>query len=268
MNVKRHLSIVSVAALGVVLMFASPALAQHRGGGGSRGGGHSVTFGSGPVRSAGSSVVFGSSQRVVAAAPAVSAPRAMVSAQAVAAARARGPIANGYRQGFTPYYSFRPRFAVGIGLFVGYPVAYPCGYGYYPGGYADYGYPYGYPCGGYPYDPYYGYSAPYNSYNSYGSGYSSPVTDPGYVSAAPAAPTTAASVGGVSLDLNPPAAAVFLDGVYVGVASDFSPTQPPLTIAAGKHRLELRAQGYASLAFDLTVVAGQVTPFQGAMQIK
>jgi hypothetical protein len=72
----------------------------------------------------------------------------------------------------------------------------------------------------------------------------------------------------VSLDINPTSAAVFIDGVYVGTVADFSPTEAPLSMAAGKHRLEVRAQGYTSLSVDVTIESGKVTPFQGTMQIR
>src|SRR5207248_5678007 len=53
-----------------------------------------------------------------------------------------------------PYYSFRPRFSVGFGIWAGYPVSYPYYYGD-PYGYAYPSAPYAY---GYPPSPY-GYPA-------------------------------------------------------------------------------------------------------------
>ena len=63
------------------------------------------------------------------------------------------PTAHFYR----PYYAFRPRVSLGLGLWVGYPVVYPYYYG------SPYGYPYPAPnpyAYGYP-APAYGYPAPY-----------------------------------------------------------------------------------------------------------
>jgi hypothetical protein len=257
MNLRRHLSIVAFSIAIVVLFSISPAQAQHRGGGGasSRSGSTRQAGPSrqvSPSRQAAPSHVSGSQQRFIAS------PRIVASPQAVAVPRPsgpRGPFELGRRPFSRPYYSFRPRFPVGLGLFVGYPIAFPYSYAY--------GYPYSY---GYP-DPYYSpyYPSPYLSQTPYTS-YAPAAPEQNYVNAAPGAATTA--VGGVSLDIKPSTAAVFLDGVYVGIVEDFSPTQPPLRLPSGKHRLEVRAQGYASLAFDVTVVAGQVTPFQGTMQIK
>jgi hypothetical protein len=123
------------------------------------------------------------------------------------------------------YYSFRRHFSIGIGLFLGYPVAFPSWYSY-PS--ASYGYSYGAP-----------------GYISAGSGYG--------------------AYGGVSLEIDPSNAEVFVDGNYAGVVAEFSPTEQPLTLSEGRHRLELRAQGFLSQTFDITVMAGQVLPLQGSM---
>ena len=40
----------------------------------------------------------------------------------------------------------------------------------------------------------------------------------------------------------------------------------PLTIAPGAHRIEIRAAGYQTMAFDVEIVAGQVIPYRGDMQ--
>jgi hypothetical protein len=150
-----------------------------------------------------------------------------------------------------PYYAFRPRFALGLGLFVGYPVAFPYGYGY--GGYYYDPYVYGY-APGYGYGYGYGYGAGYG----YGSGYDSPYSSYG---------SSYARSGGLSFDITPSDAALFIDGKYVGTVADFSPTEAPLTLTAGRHRVDVRAQGYQTMSFDITVIAGQVIPYQGTMTV-
>ena len=81
-------------------------------------------------------------------------------------------------------------------------------------------------------------------------------------------PTVAPGVayGGVSFGINPADADVYVDGEYIGNARDFSGTAQPLTLSAGLHRIELQAPGYDPLVFDVNVVPGLVTPYQGGMQ--
>src|SRR5439155_18494921 len=65
---------------------------------------------------------------------------------------------------------------------------------------------------------------------------------------------TGVPYGGISFGgLTPYDASVFVDGAYVGVASTFDGTRQPLTLAAGPHRIELQAPGYAPIAFDVDV---------------
>jgi len=40
----------------------------------------------------------------------------------------------------------------------------------------------------------------------------------------------------------------------------------PLGLPAGRHRIEIRATGYQTMSIDADIVAGQVIPYQGAMQ--
>jgi hypothetical protein len=191
----------------------------------------------------------------------------------------RGVIV-GSRGFYRPYYSFRPRLSLGFGLWVGYPVAYPYYYGYPDYGYG-YPYPYGYPDPyGYPASSYPGYGgyppAPNGAYppTSYG-GYP-PASNGGYPpssSSYPAQPQTSvgaqpgqASGGGVSFEITPGTAEVYVDGAYVGTASTFGPSSQPLSLTPGRHRVEVRAPGYETMSFDADAIPGQVIPYQGAMQ--
>jgi hypothetical protein len=75
-----------------------------------------------------------------------------------------------------------------------------------------------------------------------------------------------ANAGGLSFEITPSHAQVYVDGTYVGLASNFGPQSLPLTLKAGTHHVELRAARYQTLAFDADVVAGQVMPYQGTLQ--
>jgi hypothetical protein len=163
-----------------------------------------------------------------------------------------------------PYYSFRPRVSLGFGLWMGYPVAYP----YY------YDNPYGYATAYPPVDPYAYEAAP--SYG--GSGYP-PAYDPsgqgdpqGYPpqQSAPSVGVQRGggqtAAGGISFEITPESAAVFVDGTYMGTAGEFGPSAEPLGLNVGRHHVEVRAAGYRTVTFDADVQAGQVLPYQGTLQ--
>jgi hypothetical protein len=76
----------------------------------------------------------------------------------------------------------------------------------------------------------------------------------------------AAAYGGVSFDISPGDAGIWLDGEYVGAVSDFSPYAAPLTLVPGPHRIEVQADGYRPMAWDVNIVPGDVIPVRGAMQ--
>jgi len=136
---------------------------------------------------------------------------------------------------YRPYYTFHPRFSMGYGLWAGYPVFYP----YY---YSSYAYSTPYP-ESYPVP----YPAPSNAY-------------PGPGSIAPTA------TGGLSFEITPSDATVYIDGQFVGAVEQFTPNDQPLPMAPGRHRVEVRAPGYQTIVFDVDIMAGQVIPYRGEMQ--
>jgi hypothetical protein len=70
----------------------------------------------------------------------------------------------------------------------------------------------------------------------------------------------------VSFELTPDTAEVYVDGQYMGTVSTFSPTARPLTLDAGRHHVQIRAQGYQTMEFDADITTGQVIPYRGTMQ--
>jgi hypothetical protein len=169
---------------------------------------------------------------------------------------------------YRPYYTFRPRVHVGFGLWVGYPVVYSAPY--YVPVYAPYAYPYPpapYPPAPYPYPP-----AAYPPYPqtippSQPPAYPPPGAPPTGYRSPSAAGTVAvqAKMGGLSFQITPQSAEVFIDGGLVGTVGQFTPESQPLGVPAGRHRVEIRSQGFRTIVFDADIVAGQVLPYQGTM---
>ena len=172
-----------------------------------------------------------------------------------------------------PFFAFRPRFNLGYGLWVGFPVAYPM--------YYSYAFP-----SPYPFETTYLYPDPSSTYGdqspSYGSATPYPSqAAPSYPAATyppPGSPAQAYPAnesiklqrgqesGGVSFEITPNTAMVYVDGTNVGTVAEFSPTSMPLTLTPGRHHIELRAAGYQTMAFDTEIVVRQVIPYRGEMQ--
>lgn len=103
-----------------------------------------------------------------------------------------------------------------------------------------------------------GYSVPYTwAYPAYAPAWS--YGYPGAYNVVPG-PTT---YGGLSFDVTPNDATVYVDGNYVGPTAQFDGSQQPLSLVAGSHRIELRAQGCEPLVFNVDVQPGQVIPYRG-----
>ena len=149
---------------------------------------------------------------------------------------------------------FRPRSHIGFGMVVGYPVIYPYAYPYDPFS----------PTPGYP--PYSA-APPPNTYSNVDSlpAASSVVTA---ASSLPAAISCEASApcGGVSFDIAPSTAQVYVDGVFAGLVEDFDGASEPLLLAPGTHYVEIRLAGFRTATFDVTITPGEVTPYQGTLE--
>jgi hypothetical protein len=144
---------------------------------------------------------------------------------------------------FSPYYAFRPRVSVGFGLSIGYPV--PYGYSYY-----------------YPYPPTY-YQAPAGLDRQYPPESQKSV---GVQPGPPQAPAGLDPIGGLSFEITPSDARVFVDGHDVGSVGQFTPTSQALGLPVGRHHIEIVANGYRTMSSDVDVRAGEVIPFQGEME--
>jgi hypothetical protein len=128
------------------------------------------------------------------------------------------------------------------------PYGYGYGLGYFSydpflfGGYGYSGYGYGgYGSGGYGYDPYQG-----------GSGYGNAQ---GY-----------REVGSVRLKVKPSNAQVSVDGHYVGLIDDFDGAFQRLAIEVGAHHIEVRADGYQPVTFEVMIAPGETVTYKGELK--
>jgi hypothetical protein len=95
---------------------------------------------------------------------------------------------------------------------------------------------------------------------------------PGYYAQATAAspqagPMRAFAKGGLRLETEPGTAQIYVDGYYTGVVEDYGLRGRILELAAGSHHIELRAPGYAVLAFDVNIIPNQTSRFRGDLQL-
>ena len=142
----------------------------------------------------------------------------------------------GYGYGFGYYYNCGYGYGYCNPGFYGYPYYSPYGFGY--------GIPYGYfdPYAGDPYD----YGAGYGSYSSrvYGG----------------------QDQGTLKLKVKPRNAKVYVDGFYVGLVDEFDGAFQKLTLNGGRHKIELRADGYETAEFDVLITPEQTVTFAGDMK--
>lgn len=133
------------------------------------------------------------------------------------------------------------------------------GYGGY--GYSGYGYGYGY----YPYsfgmgyglysglgwNPYYG--DPFDPYYSGYGGYSSGIYN-------------TREQGNLKLKVKPRAAKVYVDGYFVGLVDEFDGAFQKLALNSGRHKVEVRAEGFETAEFDVLITPEQTVTFQGELK--
>jgi hypothetical protein len=142
------------------------------------------------------------------------------------------------------------------------------GYPYYGSWYPGYGYfgsMYGYP---WYYDPYswwaglgplYGwgmYALPMSAYSSMWSDYYAG-SSPSYIE-----PIT----GSIKLKVKPRDAEVYVDDTYYGKVDHYDGAFQHLDLKAGTHKVEIRANGYETIQFQIRVLPGKTTTYNGEMK--
>jgi hypothetical protein len=171
------------------------------------------------------------------------------------------------------------------GGYRGYPA-----YGYYPGYiydpfysfyYSPYynryaywsPYGYGYGLGYFSYDPYlfgalgypgYGYGGDYG----YGGGYGSVYPDTSGGGGGGSSYQAYHGAGSLRLKIKPSNAQVYIDGNLVGVVDSFDGAFQKLTVDAGPHHVELRAEGYQTTSFDVVITPDDTITYKGDMKRK
>jgi hypothetical protein len=146
---------------------------------------------------------------------------------------------NGYYPIYDPYYYY------------GYYDPYYYGYGSRSSRYWMPGYGYG--LGYFGYDPFLfgGYYDPYyDQLPSGGGGYGYGRTN---------------EVGALRLKVKPSNAQVYIDGYFVGAVDSFDGMFQRLAVEAGSHRVEVRAEGFETVQFDVLVTPGETITYKGEL---
>ncbi len=135
------------------------------------------------------------------------------------------------------------------------------GYGYGGYGYNSYYYPYGFGMGyglysGLGWSPYYGdpFGDPSGSYG-YGGGGGSYSSSYGR-----------GEQGSLKLKVKPRAAKVYVDGYFVGYVDQFDGAFQKLALNTGRHKVEVRADGFETAEFDILINPEQTVTFQGELK--
>jgi PEGA domain len=120
--------------------------------------------------------------------------------------------------------------------------------------------------GGYGYDPWgYGYGGTYGGgYTGYYGGYYDPWYG-GYPTY-PQSTYTSSDEGSLKLKIKPRDAEVYVDGYFVGVVDDFDGIFQRLHIESGAHRIEVRANGFAPLEFEVRITPEHTTTYTGELR--
>jgi hypothetical protein len=149
----------------------------------------------------------------------------------------------------------------GGGYYGGYYDPFGYGYGYYSPQYRGfYGYsPYGMGMGyglysGFGWSPYFGdpYGDPYGGGYGYGGGSSSSYGR--------------GEQGNLKLKVKPRSAKVYVDGYFVGTVDEFDGAFQKLALNTGRHKVEVKADGYETAEFDVLINPLQTVTFQGDLK--
>jgi hypothetical protein len=136
--------------------------------------------------------------------------------------------------------------------------------GYYYGGFPRYYYPYSSFYWGPGYFDTWGYwgntwGPGFGYYNGWGGGY------PGYAGGYGGYGYRGYDFGRLRLQVEPKDAEVFIDGYYAGEVDDFDGRLQGLSLETGGYNVEIRKDGFETLAFDVRVTPGRTTNYKGEL---
>ena len=142
------------------------------------------------------------------------------------------------------------------------------------GGYYDPWYNYGFysPYRYYGYYPYYGFGMGYGLYSGFGWApyFGDMYGDPyggGYADSGGSTSTYGrGEQGNLKLKVKPRAAKVYVDGYYVGTVDEFDGSFQKLALNTGRHKVEVKADGFETAEFDVLINAQQTVTFQGELK--
>jgi hypothetical protein len=115
---------------------------------------------------------------------------------------------------------------------------------------------------GYIWDPFwfgpgYGFSDPWGyGYGGGGGGYAAGDDEPDDVE----------GQGGLRIKVKPREARVLVDGTFAGTVDDFDGNFQKLRLDEGAHKVELQADGFEPLRFDVLIVDGQTVTYKGKLR--
>jgi len=92
------------------------------------------------------------------------------------------------------------------------------------------------------------------SYGGYLGGYGTPEAE--------RRPEAPAEFGFLRLNVSPGVAQVYVDGFYLSTVDGFNGTGPARAIEAGPHRVEIRADGYETVTFDVRIVPNETIGYR------
>ena len=87
--------------------------------------------------------------------------------------------------------------------------------------------------------------------------------------ATPAAATrtkTRTRPGALRIKVKPREAKVLVDGTFAGTVDDFDGNFQKLRLDEGAHKVELQAEGFEPLRFDVLIVVGQTVTYKGNLR--